>query len=45
VKLRGKLLLTLVPVVAGAVLALGSVVYQQLQAEGEESLRREMELG
>jgi len=43
VKLRGKLLLTLVPVVAGAVLALGCVVYLQLQAEGEESLRREME--
>ena len=43
VKLRGKLLLTIVPVVAGAVLALGCAVYVQLRADGEQSLRREMD--
>ena len=42
-KLRGKLLLTIVPVVASAVLLLGCAVYLQLRADGEESLRREMD--
>ena len=43
VKLRGKLLLTIVPVVASAVLLLGCAIYLQLRADGEESLRREMD--
>ena len=42
-KLRGKLLLTIAPIVAGAVLALGCAVYVQLRADGEQSLRREMD--
>ena len=42
-KLRGKLLLTIVPVVASAVLVLGCAIYLQLRADGEQSLLREMD--
>ena len=42
-RLRAKLLLAIVPVVAGAVLSLGGVVYVQLRAGAEEALQHEMD--
>lgn len=43
-KLRGKLLLAIVPVVASAMLTLGFVVYGQLRADAEEEIARQTEL-